>query len=106
MIRPFITELNATPPAMSAVQKKDPIASTAAELAPAIAKQKLPALGAKLGASVAALRALGGPAFEEIAELAHGTETETIPPIQILGRAHDGIQEIHEWFAAQPPRAT
>ncbi len=94
---------DATPPALSPAQQKDYTIVMAAKAANAMAEMKLPPIGAKLGASVAAMRALRGPPLTDIAQLARETEAETVPPIQILGRTDKAITEVHAWFAEQIP---
>ncbi len=62
-------------------------------------RERLPAVGAKLGASLAGLAAVRGPALEELAQLAREVEGQIRPPVQIVGGADTAIKQIRELFA-------
>ncbi len=61
-------------------------------------REQLPAYGAKLGAALAGLAALGVPPLDELAELARQVEQKTLPEIQIMGQAEAGIRRVRNLF--------
>jgi hypothetical protein len=65
-------------------------------------RERLPSRGARLGAALAGLTALGGPPLDQIAELAAQVEEKTLPEIQIMGQSELAIREMRNLFATEP----
>jgi hypothetical protein len=65
-------------------------------------RARMPAAGAKLTATIAALRALGGPKLDELATLADQAKGGGASPADIIRVTYASLTEIGEHLATEP----